>query len=244
MKKIKLEENMYVYQFEAPAEGRLGTNIHVFTDKKNVLILDAGYEQYLAEVIKDLGDMTIVEILPSHFHPDHIDGIRLVDQPVVYGNKYAEETIKLYMSDELELLKPTHIINEESTIIFGRFEFKFKHAPGHSDCTMITTINDHYMHIGDLYMTLNDGMDVLPYVKEAGLQQHMTALEYIKDHLTDEFLLSHGAIQLDKHSIIEGLNNRYNYLKTILDSANTCTVEEALKNSSKPFELLKWRDDV
>lgn len=244
MKKIKLEENMYVYQFDAPSDGRLGTNIHVFTEGKQAFVLDAGYEQYLAEVIKDLGDVAITEILPSHYHPDHVDGIRLVDSPVVYGNQYAKDSVMSYMPEDIKILKPTKIIDETTEVIFGKFNFKFKHAPGHSNCSMLTFINGRYLHVGDLYMTQNDGTDIIPYVTWKGIEDHISSLNLVKISLQSELLLSHGFIGLKQPAIIEGLNNRLSYLNAIVESDNSCTVEEALKSTTRPFEMKKWRKDI
>ena len=123
------------------------------------LLIDAGYmhsrwRKFFEEIHHRY---TIVGVIPSHFHPDHIDGIRVLNKPRIYGNTYALDTIRQYMPEDVGLLAPTTVINNDSMLEFGRFTLRFTHAPGHSDCSMLIDINHRYVHVGDLYITLNDG---------------------------------------------------------------------------------------
>ncbi|MBI9010713.1 MAG: MBL fold metallo-hydrolase [Clostridiales bacterium] len=243
IKKI-IQKNLWCFQFDAPAENHLGTNIFVLINNSEALLLDAGYKEYLTEVLAELKDYTIKGVLPSHYHPDHIDGIRLMGHPVIYGNVYAEETIKLYMPDDLKLLKPTHIIHDKETLQFGEFTLTFYHAPGHSDCTMLIDINKTYLHVGDLYMTKNSGTDVLPYVIWKNVSKHIESLKTILELGYKNLLLSHGYITIKKDNYSIGINDRITYLENILNSDNTCTTEEALKHTNRPFAFHQWRDDI
>jgi len=243
IKKI-LQKNLWCFQFDAPDETRLGTNIFVLVNNSEVLLLDAGYKEYLTEVLTELKDYTIKAVLPSHYHPDHIDGIRLIDHPVVYGNVHAEDTVKLYMPDDVETLKPTHIIHDKETLQFGDFTLTFHHAPGHSDCSMLIDINNTYLHVGDLYMTKNSGTDVLPYVVWKNISKHIDSLKGIIEIMPENLLLSHGYISLKEDNYSDGINDRISYLNSILESDNTCTTEEALKLTTRPFAFHKWRADI
>ena len=243
IKKI-IQKNFWCFQFDAPNENHLGTNIFVLINNSEALLLDAGYKEYLTEVLAELKDYTIKGVLPSHYHPDHIDGIRLIEHPVIYGNVYAEETVKLYMSEDLERLKPTHIIQENETLQFGDFTLTFYHAPGHSDCSMLIDINKTYLHVGDLYMTRNSGTDVLPYVIWKNVSKHIDSLKMILKLRYENLLLSHGYITLQEDNYTIGISDRISYLENILVSDNTCTTEEALKQTIRPFAFQKWRADI
>lgn len=238
IKKI-LEENLIMYTFEPDSEGRLGTNIVALIQNDEALLLDCGYEKHMKVVLADL-KKKIVTVIPSHFHPDHVRGILELPDVEIYGNASATIPLELYEKDHLEQLKPTQIIKDGDQLTFGTFKLRFEHLPGHSDCTMAIHINETYCHIGDLYMTMNDGTDVLPYVLWSGVEAHIRSLDKLG---TDKFyLLSHGKCPVAGELFSEGVKNRIGYLKAVLDSNNHCTTEEATAHFTKPFKLLHWRE--
>ncbi len=244
MKKIELEKNFFVFQFDPIKVDSVGNNIYMLINDNEAVLIDAGYEHQMKQILKDIdGKYNIEAIFPSHFHPDHIDGIQLLDTPEIYGNIHAVDTIKKYMPESLNLLKPTKILSNDTNITFGDFDLTFEYAPGHSDCSMIIYINDNYIHIGDLYITMNDGTDVLPFVSWTNVTKHFNSLKRIKE-LNHNILISHGKITIDYKDIQIGIEDRLSYLSKLLDSNNRCTVEEALEDCIRKFELTKWRKFV
>ena len=244
MKKIEIEKDLFVYQFEPLEEGNVGSNIYVLANGSEALLIDAGYEHQLKQILQEINHRyAIVGVIPSHFHPDHIDGIRLLNKPQIYGNQYAVDTIQLYMPEDLGILMPTKAIDHESTLEFGRFKLRFEHAPGHSDCSMLIHINHNYVHVGDLYITMNDGYDVLPFVKWANVPLHIQSLERLKS-IRGNLFLGHGVFSLDTDLAETGIDDRLSYLNTLLESDNKCTVQEALQKCKHPFCMTAWRDFV
>ena len=244
MRKIEIEKDLFVYQFDPAKEGGIGSNIYLLVHGAQALLIDAGYEHQLKQILQEINHKyAIAGVIPSHFHPDHIDGIRLLNNPRIYGNQYAVDTIRVYMPQDVATLAPTIPINNESTLEFGKFNLRFEHAPGHSDCSMLIFINDDYVHVGDLYITMNDGSDALPFVKWANVSSHIQSLERLKS-IRGKLLLGHGVCTLDARAAEPGIDDRISYLTALLETDNQCTVEEALKKSKRPFCLTKWRDFV
>ncbi len=244
MKKIEIEKNLVVYQFEPTRDGNVGSNLYMLLNGAEALLIDAGYAHQMQEVLHDIdGKYTIAGVIPSHFHPDHIDGIRLLDTQAIYGNPYAVNTIRTYLPEDEALLSPTVIVDNETKLRFGDFNLQFEHAPGHSDCSMLIFINRTYVHVGDLYITMNDGTDVLPFVKWTNVPSHIESLKRIQT-LSRTLLTGHGTVAIDETTAKPGIEDRLSYLQALLATSNTCTVQEALQNSRRPFAKHEWREFV
>lgn len=242
MKKIQLKKNMMAYQFD-PSEGGLGTNILALHADEAVLLIDAGYAQHMQAVLEDLKGKKVTTVIPSHFHPDHIEGIQLLDHPVVYGNAWAKHSVEEFYDKERELYQPTYLLTNESRLSFGSFDLQFKDMPGHSDCSCLIIIDGEYVHVGDLYMTTNDGKDVLPYVSWADVKKHLDALEYLKS-IRVKMLFSHGEVVLEPQEMKRGLEDRCRYFEKLLKTDNTCSEKEAVEDCKGSFEMLHWRQYV
>ena len=244
---IKLEENFILYNIPAEEKNKLGQNICALVEGDSAFLIDAGYKKQSLEVIDNLAHqgIRVVKVLPTHFHPDHVEGIFLMDKPVIYGNEYAAKTLEqFYDKEDISVMSPTKVISSEDTIEFGDFNISFEHAPGHSDCSMLININDTYLHIGDLYLKTDEGRDVLPFVKWAGVESHIASLKKILCFKDRKFLISHGNCPLHTNEVKEGIDNRIKYLKALIDSENRISAEDAVKECSKPFEFLHWRTQV
>lgn len=247
MKKIVLNKNIVLYSFPSENENGLGQNIYILINGNEALAIDTGYRRHFSQVLDDLKStgIKVVKVMPSHFHPDHIDGILLLDKCEIYGNKWANETVDMFYEGEENCnLKPTYILKDNDTFTFGEFSIKLKHSPGHSDCSMQLCINDCYIHTGDLYMLSDKNEQVLPYVKYAGIKQHIESLINIKNSECEKYLLAHGPSPVNSQEITQGIDNRILYMKAIVESENTISVEDALAESTQDFVFLKWRDSV
>lgn len=247
MKVKVIEENMILYSFPAENKERLGINIYILVEGKKAIAIDVGYEEHFSLVLDDLRSkgIEVTKVLPSHFHPDHIDGILLLEECEIYGNKYAADTISMFYNEPERLrLQPTHQIKSGDSIDFGNFNMKLKHAPGHSDCSMQIVINNKYLHTGDLYMLSDENQQVLPFVKYKGIQEHIKSLIDIQQSECEKYLLSHGSSPISNEEIDEGIDNRIKYLKAIYESKNKISVEDALAEVTQEFAFLKWRDSV
>ncbi|MCK8060264.1 MULTISPECIES: MBL fold metallo-hydrolase [unclassified Fusibacter] len=153
MKRIMIEENMIAYQHSGETEKNFGYNIYAFLDGQEALILDTAYSKHLTEVIKDLSqrNIKITAVLPSHYHPDHFEGIRMLEDVRIYGTQESLKTIEAFelTKEEYEIYAPTHILKDKEILTFGEHRFEFQLVKGHSECSMFILINDKYLHIGD-----------------------------------------------------------------------------------------------
>lgn len=246
MKINRLETNMWMYHIPAISETRLGQNICVLIDGNQGLLIDAGYIREATLVLDDLRDkgIEVVKVVPTHFHPDHVEGITLLDDPIVYGNEFAINTLKRFYKEGIEEMAPTTIIDDQSEINFGEFKLTFEHAPGHSDCSMLILINDKYIHLGDLYLRLDNGAEVLPYVTWKGVVKHLESFDKILKHSNKFSLISHGICPTNEDDLLRGIEDRSIYLNALLNTKNRATAKEATNNCSRPFEFLHWRKDV
>ncbi|MBN2851554.1 MAG: MBL fold metallo-hydrolase [Clostridia bacterium] len=246
-KKTMLEENFILYNFQAAKKNELGINICALLDGDYAMLIDSGYREHCKDVLEDLAKdgISVIKVLPSHFHPDHVEGILLIDEPIVFGNNFATETLeKFYSKEVVRVMSPSKTISDGDKLQFGKFTLSFEYAPGHSDCSILIDINDKYLHIGDIYFKSDDGVDVLPYVLWAGVEEHIKSLERILKYKDRSYLISHGNCPLEIEEMKEGVANRITYLKTLLDSCNTVSAEDAISECSKPFNFLHWRKEV
>jgi len=247
MKILKIEDNFWMYHIPAASEGKLGVNMCVLLDDKKALLIDAGYQKDARQVLDDLNNrgIEIVKVLPTHYHPDHVEGLLLMDSKEVYGNSFAIITLKrFYDEDEISKMAPNTIVDEDTKLTFGEYTLTFLHAPGHSNCSMLININNKYILLGDLYIKTDKGDDVLPYVAWADVKAHIDSLDNVPLQPNIKYLISHGTCPCSFDEIKIGISNRKIYLQALLDSDNTIAVDEAVKNCTKPFKFLKWRESV
>lgn len=247
MKIVKLQDNLLLYVIPSAYDNKVGQNFIVLVNSSEALMIDAGYRTQCREVIRDLSSkgITVRKVIPSHFHPDHVEGITLLERPQIFGNLHAKDTLNMFYSyNEAKPMLPTVVLKDNSQLSYGEFNLCFRNAPGHSDCSMLVIINDEYVHIGDLYMRKDDGADVLPYVKWAGVQQHIDSLKMLLEYEGKQFLISHGLCPISYDGIQIGISDRVKYLQALLDTDNTVSAEDAVKDCSKPFSFLHWREFV
>jgi len=248
MKRVKIGKNFIGYQHEGKTENSLGYNTYVFINDKEALVLDTAYSEHLTHVIEDLKDegIKIKKVFPSHYHPDHFEGLRLLEGVDIIGTQYSLDTLKEFelSEDEEKIFMPTTLIKEGEEIRFGDYTFRIIMVQGHSDCSMFIVINNRYLHIGDTYMTLNTGEHSLPYVAWAGVEKHLEALKKLfmfKDHT---ILLSHGSLCDSVENMISGIQDRIEYFESLLKSNNKVSVDEALYKCQNTFINKSWREYV
>jgi len=246
MKIIKLEKNMLCYHMASMSKNRLGQNICVLLDGDKALFIDSGYKQECQLVLDDLAsrNIKVVAVVPTHFHPDHVEGITLIPQPKVYGNTFAVKTLKRFYKEDYQKMEPTNMIDHNSVVTFGEFVLTFEHTPGHSNCSMLVFINNKYMHLGDLYIRLDNGADVLPYVTWKGAHEHLKSFDKVLKHIDRVALISHGLCPVDKQDLIRGIKDRKIYLEALLRTKNRASAKEAVEQCSQSFESLHWKKDT
>lgn len=207
---IKISNEFYQYQFDAPEDSILGQNIFVLYHESECIVFDAGYQRHMIELKEKLMSYTIKYVIVTHFHPDHCYGLDVLEKQHLIGNKYALETLKLFKQDDNDTLIPSTFVQEELNLSFHLHSIHIKNNPGHSKCGTVITVDDKYILIGDELMSTNDNEMCLPYVA-VSIADHIKSLTFIKNNHEGKICLpSHGnAIP----NITEEINKRLSYLE-------------------------------
>lgn len=243
MEKILLEKNFYLYQFpprpDRPNE-HFGTNIYVLLDDRQALVIDTGFKEHATAVKDDLSNsgIEVRKVIISHFHPDHILGLKALPGVEVWGSDKAPGADAAPFEGWDEFL-PIHILDDSSTLAFGAFTLTFRAAPGHSPCSLYTTINDRYVHVADNLIAANDGTPSLPWAEFKDVGEHIRSLESLLDLEPATLLAGHGKIFTGKESIRAEIENRLTYLRAVRDGNGEISLEEATAKCTRPF-LCYW----
>ncbi len=160
MKRTALAENLYQYQFPPNPGTHFGFNIFALVAGPDALLIDAGFEAHAAAVQEDLArdGCRPRQVIISHFHHDHISGLKALPELVVMGSGRYQATLDLYTpAEEHAHFRPTRILTDASTLQFGAFSLRFRVMPGHALCNVYTIIDDRFIHVGDDILASNEG---------------------------------------------------------------------------------------
>lgn len=247
MKKIKLSNDIYQYQF-SPFEGQhFGFNIYALINGNEALLLDTAFENHAQLVVDDLKaqNIEIKQVVFSHFHPDHISGLPALNKPKLYGNGLYQDSLNKFTPPEKHhLFAGMNCIDNSSQLKFGAFNLRFQMIQGHVPCGMFTIIDDKFIHVADDVMASNDDEPLLPSVNVKHAQQHIDSLELLKKYASFTLLLSHGNAIKGDANVLENIEQRQNYLKAIAANSAPISLEEALVNCEYDFLQKDWHNYV
>ena len=245
MTKTELAPGLIQYQFP-PREGKhYGFNLIVLLDEaaKSALLIDTGYEEHAAAVLADLetSGYALKAAVISHFHPDHILGLQTLPPIKIIGSPRWRETLYQFgTEEELKAFVPTQITSEDSGISFGRFQLRFRFAPGHAQCTQYTIINDTFVHVADNVMTSNEGQDILPWAEYADIADHISSLELLREFKDTTLLLSHGCTMTDARTQAYAIDNRILYFRNVLRGEGSFSYEQTTQGCTREFLHQEW----
>lgn len=238
---------MYQYQFQPFDNQHFGFNIYAMIDGNKALLIDTAFEQHASAVVEDLmkEGVEIREVVFSHFHPDHISGLPVLNTPKIYGNGLYQESLDRFTPREKHhYFSNVNVLTAKSAVIFGEFEMQFEPIKGHVICGLFTIINNQFIHVADDVMASNDGIALLPSVHRNNVRDHIDSLELLKSYASCTLLLSHGNAISGEKSVLEAIESRQHYLKSILGSEEPVSIEEALAGNDCKFLHLEWHDYV
>lgn len=248
MEKQKITDGIYQYIFPmGDRNPQNALNITVLINKNKALIIDTGYKQHSKKVLEDLRNqgITVEYVIASHYHTDHIGGAPVfVESPFMVSEYYQEniENCKAWAPD-MELREPDLIIADNQELAFEGFDIKFNHTPGHSVCSITTIINGSILQVGDLVMADLNGKIIIPYICVGGtFDEHIISLEEILSIEPEILLLSHGNPIIGNQEIKEQVQDRIYYLKNVLNSQGTLTLEQSLKEDLSKYTFLKLHE--
>jgi glyoxylase-like metal-dependent hydrolase (beta-lactamase superfamily II) len=245
MLKKKIADGITRYQFP-PHEGKhFGFNLYALLDDAagQALLIDTGYQEHAAAVLGDLTQQgyALTTVVISHFHPDHILGLRALPPVEIVGSPRYGETLREYgPREEWSPFVPTCTPGEGGRIDFGRFILQFQLAPGHAPCSQYTLISEEFIHVADNIMTSNTGQDILPWAEFSLVSDHIASLELLREHARRTLLPSHGVEISDASTAIAAIENRIRYFQAILDGDARIPFDQATAGCSCAFLHPEW----
>ena len=166
--------------------GMLSTNCYVVSchDTKQAVIIDPGLDfdseaQPIFDYI-DEAQLKIKYIINTHGHTDHIKGDGVFQEK--YSVPICIHALDAYFLENLQTnSKPSNIILEEgSTIEFGKETLKVMHTPGHTrGC--ICLISGHLAFTGDTLFAGGIGRTDFPEGSMSDMTRSLRKLEALPD---------------------------------------------------------------
>jgi len=245
MERQPLAEGVLVFRFPPYAGKHYGFSLHALLDERarTALLIDAGYEEHAAAVRESLADdgYGVAAVVVSHFHPDHVSGLRALPGTSVIGSPRFEETLHGSGGSEgRREFKPLRTVADEDVLSFGSFRLRFRAAPGHSPCSIYTLIDDRFLHVADNVMLSEDGRDILPWAEYDRIGDHIRSLEALRNWTDRTWLLSHGGAIEDAAVARRAIANRVRYFQAVLAGEGRITYEEAVASCDCEFLHREW----
>jgi len=247
MLKKELEPGIVQYIFNPLPGKHFGNSITALINGNKVLLIDTAYEEQALLVLEDLdSDGLIIEkIIISHFHDDHMRGLKVLPKISVYGSTHYKTTLDLWTEiEDHKYFIPTIFIEEQYSIDFGKHHLTLIPFPGHSLCTILIKINEQYIHIADELMFSIEGKPLLPSTDPNCIDRHIKSLYKLKEYSSYILLPSHGLEISGSQKIENEINNRIAYFDAILSSNKRISYEEAIENCDCQFLHSEWHEYV
>jgi len=246
MKRFELGDRLIRYQFPPAAAGKhYGFNIYAMLNGAEAMLIDAGYEQHASAVLADLQSrgLSVTGVIASHFHEDHIMGVRVLPGARLLGSERFSETFAQHPPDGgPEQFTPGHLLRDGSSMTFGRFSLRFLSTPGHSPCSLCTCIDQDFIHVADNFLASNEGEPILPFAKLADFQDQILSLKKIRrtSHLT--LLPGHGASVVGRELVEREIDRRLGYLEAVVDSPVPPTRQDVADGCAAGFLHAEWHE--
>ena len=246
MIKKELSTGIIEYVFPPKQGQHFGNRIIALINQDKAILIDTGYEHQAMEVVKDLSvnQLTIEKVIITHFHDDHMEGLKVLNGITLYGSSYFQNTLDRWTSKEdQKYFIPTILVDDSIKIQFGEHEVEMISFPGHSICTILVKINDEYIHVADELMFSNNGEPLLPCITQEDVIRQFKSVNKLIEYINYNFIFGHGDNIKDKNQIINAIENTIVYLKKILNN-NNISFEEATKECTCTFLHKEWHDNV
>lgn len=236
MEKIKIDKDIYLYRFEKALGHFIGLNVVVIENGNNVLLVDTGYEYNFLELKEELDSkgLKITHVVVSHFHPDHIGGLKYLGDCEIYGSVFAKHSLEKF-NDKFDHLLPNNIVSNEKTFNFGDHTIKLEKNIGHSKDGILITIDNKYMYVGDDMVYLHNGKALIPFCADQVVENHILSIKKIYNEYKGKVIIpTHGEIISDQDVIGEDLKNRLIYLNYITEHPD-CSFNEFINDTGIKF---------
>jgi len=248
MLKKELSSDILQYIFPPRREGvHFGDNITAVIHENKAVLIDVGFEDEAKQVFEDLSEMgiTIDKVIISHFHDDHMNGLKLLSDVPVYGSSHFQHALDMWVEkEEHKHFVPSVVVEQPMKIEFGNHTLEIIPSPGHSMCTVLVKINEQFLHVADEIMYSPDGQPLLPSIECRGdIKRQLESWDRIKDYQTLDIIPGHGAT-FEGNTLLQDLQNRSAFARTILKAESAITYEEAVKDCDCTFLHSNWFDHL
>jgi glyoxylase-like metal-dependent hydrolase (beta-lactamase superfamily II) len=246
MKRFELADHLIRYQFPPGAAGKhYGFNIYAMLNGAEAMLIDSGYERHAGAVLADLQSrgVSVTGVIASHFHEDHIMGLRVLPGARVLGSERFSETLAQHPPDGgPEQFTPDRLLRDGSSMTFGRFSLRFLSTPGHSPCSLCTCIDQDFIHVADNFLASNEGEPILPFAKATDFPDHILSLKRIRRMSHLKLLPGHGAAVDGREVVEREVDRRLHYLETVADGPATPTLQDVADGCAAGFLHTEWHD--
>ncbi len=240
---------MICYQFPARPGYHFGFNIFALLheSESQATLIDTAYQEHAAAVLADLTAQgyTIQQVILSHFHDDHADGLRALPEVPIWGSPRYQETLDLYGTPgDVEVYAPQHLLTDDTELTVGPFNLQFRLVPGHAPCNAFTIINGQFIHVADEIMFSNAGESILPWIESTRIAEHIHSLEFLHAYESYTMLLGHGPAISGAATIRAAIDDRISYLRAVLESPTPIAYEDAVADCTCTFLHSEWHADI
>jgi len=249
MLKKELAAGIVQYTFSPQnKDDNYGDNIIAIIYEDKAILIDTGFEDEVQQVIEDLfsSGITIDKVIISHFHDDHMEGLKLLPNATVYGSSRFQETLDMWTAkEEHKYFTPVVVVDVPTIIKFGSHILEIIPSAGHSACTVLVNINGQFLHVADEIMYSPDGQSIIPSIdSRENIKRQLESWNIIKDYSALTIIPGHGAAFYGS-KLQADLQNRVAYAEAILAAGeNPITYEEAVRKCNCRFLHSEWFDDL
>ena len=242
MKKQQLATNISQYTFAPKPKRHFGTSIIAIFNGNKALLIDTAYEDQMSELLEEFSrdGIEVEKVIVTHFHGDHMEGLKALPKIPIYGSARFQETLDRWTAKEEHVyFTPSILVDEPLSFTYGEHSLTLIPFPGHSVCTMLIKIDDHFLHIVDELMFSPDGVPLLPSSDGYDMKRHLDSLDKLKSNKGFSIIPGHGPV-FSSDKLSAEIDNRYNYLQALHDSDGFISYEEATKNCTCTFLYSEW----
>lgn len=233
MYKSLISPGLIRYSFDPMPGHYFSENIYALVSGRKALLIDAGYENEAKEVVRDLSDKGILldGIIISHFHDDHMQGLKVISGIPVYGSGRYHESLDMWTEKEEQLyFTPAVRVEDCYSLDFEEHSLLLIPFPGHSPCTLLTLIDGTYLHIADELMFSVGQEPILPAADTDCVERHIASLKSLKSYKQYVFLPAHGQPFSGEEEIEIQIDKRLIYFNAVHSAGGNITYEEAVKD--------------
>ncbi len=243
MLKTEILKDIVRYSFETQPGRHYATSVYAIFDQHRALLIDTGYEFQAAQLAEEFqkNGVTVSAVILSHFHDDHMQGLKAMPKVSVYGSAAYQVSLDLWTEQSVHaLFAPTTCVREPYPLRFGAHALTLIPFPGHSPCTLLTKIDETYLHIADELMFSEEGKPLLPSTDPQCIVRHVESLTRLREYCGYIFLPGHGPIIAGSDRLQKEIGYRLAYMETILHTDRKLTYDEAAKGCGCEFLHSEW----